>query len=224
MKTVQRHDSKIESFWVIIKFAYYFLALPCLAFIGLAMAFIAYGTATGKTTGADSQFYSVAIVVWLLTAMPLIVRRYGKISRRRQLTKMVALLTSVERFSPRKQHQVMDAGRGKYLGIDIKSGNILYIHMVKKGVVDVIGLTMRDWTERELEGSTLRINTKNPEVPVLSVNAHPTVTKELFDTLGAMSHNSYPESFPQEPWPLHVSIQSRFVEFEHDVVVPQASN
>lgn len=137
---------------------------------------------------------------------------------------MVVLLTSDERFSPLKQHQVMDAGRGKYLGIDIKSGNILYIHMVKKGVVDVIGLTMRDWTERELEGSTLRINTKNPEVPVLSVNAHPTVTKELFDTLGAMSHNSYPESFPQEPWPLHVSIQSRFVEFEHDVVVPQASN
>lgn len=137
---------------------------------------------------------------------------------------MVALLTSDERFSPLKQHQVMDAGQGKYLGIDIKFGNILYIHMVKKGIVDVIGLTMRDWTERELEDGALRINTKNPEVPVLSINAHPTVSKELFSTLGAMSHNSYVESFPQEPWPLHVNIQSRFVEFEHDVVVPQASN
>ncbi|CDK23954.1 exclusion-determining protein, putative (plasmid) [Erwinia amylovora LA637] len=224
MKTVQRHDSKLENLWVIIKFAYYFLALPCLAVLSVAMAFIAYGSAVGKTTGADSQFYSVAFVVWLLTAVPLILRRYAKVTRRRQLKKMVALLTSDKRFCPLKQHQVMDAGQGKYLGIDIKFGNILYIHMVKKGVVDVIGLTMRDWTERELEDGTLRINTKNPEVPVLSINAHPTVTRELFNTLGAMSHNSYVESFPQEPWPLHVSIQSRFVEFEHDVVVPQASN
>jgi len=92
---------------------------------------------------------------------------------------------------------------------------------VKKGVVDVIGLTMRDWTERELEGSTLRLNTRNPEVPVLSINAHPTVTKELFNTIGAMSHKSYSESFPQEPWPEYVGRQSRFVEFEHNVVVPQ---
>ncbi|MBY4954526.1 plasmid IncI1-type surface exclusion protein ExcA [Pantoea sp. DY-17] len=221
MKSVQRHDSRVESFWVVIKFAYYFLALPCLMFIGIAMAFIAYGTATGKTTGADSQFYSVAIVVWLLAIVPLIVRRYGKVSRKRQLKQIATLLTSEERFSPQKQHQVLDAGRGKYLGVDTRHGNILYINMVKKGIVDVLGLTMDDWTDRELEGSTLRLNTKNPEVPVLSINAHPTVAKELFDTIGAMSHKSYSESFPQEPWPEYVGRQSRFVEFEHNVVVPQ---
>jgi hypothetical protein len=221
MKPVQHHDSKTENLWVVIKFAYYFLALPCLMFLGVAMAFIAYGTATGKTTGADSQFYSVAIVVWLLTIVPLIVRRYGKVSRKRQLKKMVALLTSDERFSPQIQHQVLDAGRGKYLGIDTRSGNILYLHIVKKGIVDVIGLTMSDWTDRELEGSTLRLNTKKPEVPVLSINAHPIAAKDLFSTLGAMSHKSYSESFPQEPWPEYVGRQSRFVEFEHNVVVPQ---
>lgn len=221
MKTVQRHDSKIENLGSVIKFAYYFLALPFLVFISVCMAFIAYGTFTGKTTGADSQFYSVAVVVWLLTIIPLIVRRYGKASRLRQLNEIVRLLSSAERFSPQKQHQIVDAGRGKYLGIDTKHGSILYIHMVKKGIVDVIGLTMSDWTERELEGSTLCLITKNPDVPVLSINAHPIVAKELFNTIGAMSHNSYSEPFPHEPWPLHVGIQSRFVEFEHNVVVPQ---
>ena len=174
--------------------------------------------------GHDPNMANLFSIVWLDILLPLEFHSFKIISRCRQLKKMVALLTSDERFSPLKQHQVMDAGQGKYLGIDIKFGNILYIHMVKKGVVDVIGLTMRDWTERELEDGTLRIKTKNPEVPVLSINAHPTVTRELSNTLGAMSHNSYVESFPQEPWPLHVNIQSRFVEFEHDVVVPQASN
>ncbi|WP_052206169.1 plasmid IncI1-type surface exclusion protein ExcA [Pantoea rodasii] len=221
MKTTQRHDNWLDYIWALTRVLYYFLGLPCLAFLALASIVIYSGNEPG---GHDPNMAYLFFLVWMGIFIPLGYRRFSIIRRRRQLKKMVALLTSDERFSPLKQHQVMDVGQGKYLGIDIKFGNILYIHMVKKGIVDVIGLTMRDWTERELEGSTLRINTKNPEVPVLSINAHPTVSKELFSTLGAMSHNSYVESFPQEPWPLHVSIQSRFVEFEHDVVVPQASN
>ncbi|WP_164886596.1 plasmid IncI1-type surface exclusion protein ExcA [Pantoea ananatis] len=222
MKSVQRHDSINEKLWTLVKFVYYFLALPCLIFFA-AVSFLIY---LGKQPGGhdDPNMAGFFVLVWIALTVHLAFHRYSKVTRRRQLKKMVALLTSDERFSPLKQHQVMDAGQGKYLGIDTRSGNILYVHMVKKGIVDVIGLTMRDWTERELEGSTLRINTKMPDVPVLSINAHPTVSKELFNTLGAMSHNSYAESFPQEPWPLHVSLQSRFVEFEHDVVVPQASH
>lgn len=221
MKTVQRHDNWSDFIRAIIKTAYYFLYLPCALIIAALTALVSLGSSSHSLYGTD---YFLLSLLWLSILVPLGYRRLVITNKRQKLSKMVALLTSDDRFSPLKQHQVMDAGQGKYLGIDIKSGNILFIHMVKKGVVDVIGLTMRDWTERELEGSTLRINTKNPEVPVLSVNAHPTVARELFNTLGAMGHNSYPESFPQEPWPLHVSIQSRFVEFEHDVVVPQASN
>jgi hypothetical protein len=153
--------------------------------------------------------------------VPLIFRRYGKRFRQRQLKEIVSMLSNAERFSPQKQHQVFDAGRGKYLGIDIQRGTILYIHMVKKGMVDVVGLTNSDWANRELEGSALRLYTRMPDVPVLSIYAHPTVATPLFDTLGAMSHNNYSEPFPQEPWPEYVGRQSRFVEFEHDVVVPQ---
>ena len=220
MKKIQRHDSKAESLWVVIKFLYYFLALPCLLFFAAASLMIYFGKQPGGHD--DTGMASFFILVWIALVIPWGLRRYGKASRRNKLKKMVTMLSSPERFSPQKHHQVMDASRGKYLGIDTKSGNILYIHMVKKGIVDVIGLTMRDWTDRELEGGTLRLNTKNPEVPVLSINAHPIVAKELFDTIGAMSHSSYSEAFPKEPWPLHVNIQSQFVQFEHNVVVPQA--
>lgn len=219
MKPVQRHDSKKENVWVVIKFIYYFLALPCLVFFAGASLMIYFGKQPGGHD--DPGMAAFFIMVWIALVVPLAIRRYGKVSRRRQLKKMVALLTSNERFSPQKQHQVFDAGRGKYLGIDTTHGNILYIHIVKKGIVDVIGLTMKDWTDRELEAGTLRLNTKKPEVPVLSINAHPIVAKDLFSTLGAMSHKSYSESFPQEPWSEYVGRQSRFVEFEHNVVVPQ---
>lgn len=225
MKKIQRTDSSYDKSWNVIKFIYYFMALPMLLCYGVISLFILKGEANGRDLGLlGNDFHLFTLMVWSAIILPLAFRTYAKKVRRRKLQKIVELLTSNERFSPQKQHQVLDAGRGKYLGIDTQYGNILYIHMVKKGLVDVIGLTMSDWTDSELEGSTLRVKTKNPEVPELSINAHPIVARELLNTLGAMSHKSYSESFPQEPWSLHVGIQSRFVEFEHNVVVPQAAN
>lgn len=219
MKAVQRNENWMNFIWALTRVLYYFLMLPCLIFLALSSLVGIFGN---TMVYADKGYYLFSFLLWSAILIPLGYRRISIIRRRLQLKKMVSMLSSPERFSPQKHHQVMDAGCGKYLGIDTKSGNILYIHMVKKGVVDVIGLTMRDWTDRELEGGTLRLNTKNPEVPVLSINAHSIVAKELYSTLGAMSHNSYSEAFPKEPWPLHVNIQSQFVQFEHNVVVPQA--
>lgn len=225
MKKIQRTDSKLENVWTIIKFVYYFMALPMLVCYGIISLLILKGEANGRDLGSfGGDFHLFSLMVWAAIIVPLAFRFYAKKARRRKLNKMVAMLTSDERFSPQKQHQVLDAGRGKYLGIDTKHGSILYIHMFKKGIVDVVGLTMNDWSDSELEGSTLRVKTKNPDLPELSINAHPIVAKELFNTLGAMSHNSYSEPYPKEPWSLHVGIQSRFVEYEHNVVVPQAAN
>lgn len=221
MKNVQRHDNWIDVLRALTRVIYYFLGLPCLLFLALASLVGIFGNTMVR---ADGGYYFFSALLWAGIIGPLGYRRFSVIRRRRQLKQMVALLTSDERFSPQKQHQVLDAGRGKYLGVDTKHGTMLYIHMFKKGIVDVVGLTMNDWTDCEVEGSTLRVKTKNPDLPELSINAHPTVTSQLMNTLGAMSHNSYSEPFPKEPWPLHVGIQSRFVEFEHNVVVPQAAN
>lgn len=221
MKAVQRHDNWLDFTWAIIRVIYYFLGLPSLIFLAFASVII---YSNNGPSGPNGSLTFLFLLVWCGILLPLGYRSFSINRRRRQLKQMVNLLTNDERFSPQKQHQVLDAGRGKYLGIDTKHGTILYIHMVKKGIVDVMGLTMDDWSDSEHEGSTLRIKTKNPDVPVLSINAHPTVASQLLNTLGAMSHNSYFEPFPKEPWPLHVGIQSRFVEFEHNVVVPQAAN
>lgn len=217
MKNVQRHDNSFDVMWALARTVYYFIYLPCASIFAALTLFVFIGSSSKHSLFVTDYF--LLSMLWLSILVPLGFRRFGINNRRRQLKKMVALLTSDERFSP--QHQVLDAGRGKYLGIDTNRGNILYIHMVKKGLVDVIGLTMRDWTDSELEGSTLRVKTKNPEVPELSINAHPIVARELLNTLGAMSHKGYSELFPQEPWPEYVGRQSRFVEFEHNVVVPQ---
>lgn len=220
MKKTQRHDNWKDFTWALIRVLYYFLGLPSL--IVLAFASVVIYTNTGPTT-PDSGLGYFFVLIWAGIIIPLGYRRFSLIMRRRQLNQMIALLTSDERFSPQKQHQIFNISQGKYLGVDSQHGTILYIHMVKKGFIDVLGLTMDDWADREIEGGTFRIYTKQPDVPVLSVNAHPIVAKDLFNTLGAMVHKVYSEPFPQEPWPLHVARQSKFVEFEHNVVVPQAA-
>jgi len=218
MKTVQRHDNWFDYTWALIRVLYYFLGLPSLIFLALGTLVAMFGNTMGRP---NDELYLFSSLVWAGIFIPLIYRYLSVIRRRRQLKRIVTQLSSAERFSPQKQHQIMDAGRGKFLGVDTRTGNVLYIHIVKKGLVDVLGLTMRDWTDGEREAGTLRVSTKNPDVPELSINAHPGVARELLNTLGAMSHNAYPESFPQEPWPEYVGRQSRFVEYEHNVVVPQ---
>lgn len=219
MKAVQPNENWLDSIGALIKTAYYFLYLPCALFFALLTSFVLLGGSDNTLYATD---YFLLSFMWLSIIIPLGIRWLNISKRRQQLEKMVTLLTSNERFTPQKQHQILDAGGGKYLGIDTKLGTILYIHIAKKGVVNVSGLTMRDWTDRELEGSALRLYTKNADLPVLTVNAHPVVAKEMFNVLGAMNSTTFPERFPLEPWPEYVGRQSRFVEFEHNVVVPQA--
>ena len=220
MKNVQRHDNAFGLVWALTRSAYYYIALPCALIFAAITLVVGLGSSYRYTLYATDYF--LLGLMWATILVPLTYRRMSLNSRRNKIKKMVTLLSSVERFMPQKE--ILNAAHGKYLGIDTKSGNILYIHMVKKGFVDVIGLTMSDWTNRELEGSTLRLYTRNTDLPVLSINAPPLIAKELFDILGAMDGKGYSEAFPQEPWPLHVGIQSHFVEYEHNVVVPQAAN
>ena len=60
MKSVQRHDSKIENLQVFIKFAYYFLALPCLIFLAAASLMIYMGKQPG---GHDDPGMAVFFVL-----------------------------------------------------------------------------------------------------------------------------------------------------------------
>ncbi|MBQ0957242.1 plasmid IncI1-type surface exclusion protein ExcA [Serratia symbiotica] len=197
---------------------YMILGFPCALLISIPSVLMAPSLLRNEAYLTLSFF----IMIWAGVVVPLIYILISRFFRLRCLNRIAAMLSRPDRFSPQKQHQVMDVGGGKYFGIDTRHGTLLYIHRVKKDVIDVIGLSMKDWTRRQLEGSALRLYTRMPDMPVLSIHAHPSVARVLFDTLDAMSHNHYDDPFP-DAWPEYVKQQSRFIEFEHDVVVPQVA-
>lgn len=219
MNTTQRNVTGQDAFQALVKAVYYFLILPCALILAAMTLSIFFSNSHYKLFTSD---YFLLSLLYAVIIVPLSIRFYNVRSRRQRLEKMVAQLSREDRFCPQAQHQILDAARGKYLGIDTLHGTILYIHMVREGVIDIIALTMADWTRREQEESWLRIYTRHPDIPVLSIHTHQDIARRLFDTLGAMSSNSYSEPFPQEPWTEYVGRQSNFVEYQYNVTVPQA--
>lgn len=221
MKKFIRSGSSVSLPWALIRSAYYLVFLPCAIFFA-AITLIVFFGAPFRHEIYPSDYFLLAML-WMFIILPLGFRYISIKMRRKKLLHIVDFLKSDRRFNPTANHEVFSAAKGKYLGIDTKRGTILYVHMFKKGVVDVIGMTMNTWTNTELEGSAIRIYTLDPDLPMLSITAPPAVVSNLYDTLGAMRHQSYSEPCPDEPWTLHVARQSKFIEFEHKVVVPQVT-
>ncbi|PKC36334.1 hypothetical protein V462_10490 [Pantoea ananatis 15320] len=220
MNTIQRNVTGQDAFQALVKAVYYFLILPS-ALVLAAMTLIIFLNDSFHYHLRPSD-YILLTILYAVIIIPLGLRFYNVSARRQRLEKMVAQLSREDRFCPQAQHQILDAARGKYLGVDTRHGTILYIHMLREGVIDIIALTMADWTNCQQEESWLRIYTRQPDIPVLSIHTHQDIARRLFDTLGAMSSNSYSEPFPQEPWTEYVGRQSNFVEYQYNVTVPQA--
>lgn len=104
---------------------------------------------------------------------------------------------------------------GKYLGIDARNGTILYIHKIRKGQVDVVGLTMGDWTNREVEGNKLRLYTKFPELPCIEISTP--WAQRWYDTLGAMEYKRYTTA---KPFGLYVREHAEKLERENKIHIP----
>lgn len=220
MNTNVRCGNDVSLIWLLTRSAYYRVFLPCALFFAAITLFVLFGTSVKHKVYTTDYF--LLAMLWMFIILPLSFRYISIKVRDKRLHKISSLLKSDLRFSPQANHEIFSASKGKYLGIDTKRGTILYVHMLKKGVIDVVGLNMGSWTNVELEGSALRIYIPDPDLPMLSITAPPAVASNLYNTLGAMSHKAYSEPCPDEPWPLHVARQSKFVEFEHKVVVPQA--
>lgn len=207
-------------FWLGIRSVYYMILLPCAVFLAAITLFIFMGSSKHNLYTSD---YFLLIMLWMFILLPPTYRYISVKLRKKTLQQISFFLKSDNRFNPNESHEVFNAVYGKYFGVDISRGTILFIDIHRKRITDVVGITMDTWTNVEIQGSVIRVYTLDPELPMLSITAPPVVVSGLYNTLGAMRHKSYTESYPDEPWQLHVARQSKFIEFEHKVTVPQAS-
>lgn len=127
---------------------------------------------------------NVWALLWLAVLVPVLMLIVRLRARKRMLRNLKDALSAPAIFNPDSAHEVYREGDGKYFGIDIKNGTVLYIHQVRKGQVDVIGMNSGDWTHHEVEGYRLRLYTKFP--PFGCIEFTTAWAQRWFDTLGAM--------------------------------------
>ena len=208
---VQRVKTAKEGWAWIVKIFYMLIAFPCAVLVSVPSLFMAPSL-------IEQQAYSTLFffaVIWLGVLIPVVIFIYGVLSRRRLLKKITAALRDSAYFNPDEICEMYHEGDGKYLGIDTKNGTILYVHKIRKGQVDVVPLTMEDWTNREVEGKSMfRLYTKLPDLPRIEI-ATPWAQR-WYDTLGAMEHKQY--NTPQ-PFCLFVRDRLDALEREHNVQI-----
>ena len=203
-----------ETLLWLIKLGYMLLAFPCLLFIGVAMLFIVN---SGHSRGRVPGDIAGTILIWAAILIPLGIFIYGVLSRRRLLKQVTKAIKDPRFFDPEPSNEIYHEGDGKYLGIDTKNGTILYVHRIRKGQLDVLALTMGDWTNREVEGnSILRLYTKLPDLPRIQIGTP--LAQQWYDTLGAMEYKQY--STPQ-PFARYVDDRLGALERDLSVYIPR---
>lgn len=209
--TVQRMKTAREGWFWIIKIFYGIIALPTLLLFGIGMLIL-----NASRESRVPAYEVLAVLTWAAILIPVVIFVRTVMSRRRLLKKLVSAIRDPLHFDPDNAHEMYHEGDGKYLGIDINNGTILYIHRIRQGQVDVLGLSMGDWTNREVEGNMFRLYTKIPQLPRIEI-ATPWAQR-WFDTLGAMEHKRY--DTPQ-PFKAYVNDHIDLLELENKIHIPK---
>ncbi|MFH3086253.1 plasmid IncI1-type surface exclusion protein ExcA [Serratia marcescens] len=209
---VQRLKTTREGWAWVFKILYMVLALPCLLFLALASLL----TLSDVLKSGDLYQLFFYGLIWAAILIPAAIFTKQVISKRRILKVITNDVKDPEYFMPEQGYEMYHEGDGKYLGIDIKRGTILYVHRIRKGEVDVVGLDMKDWTNREVEGKMFRLYTKLPELPRIEI-ATPWAQR-WFDTLGSMEFKQYQ---PAMPFSEYVDIHREQLERENHIAIPR---
>ncbi|EOT1929405.1 plasmid IncI1-type surface exclusion protein ExcA [Serratia marcescens] len=209
---VQRLKTTREGWAWIFKILYMVLALPCLLFLALASLL----TLSDVLKSGDLYQLFFYGLIWAAILIPVAIFTKQVISKRRILKVITNDVKDPEYFMPEQGYEMYHEGDGKYLGIDIKRGTILYVHRIRKGEVDVVGLDMKDWTNREVEGKMFRLYTKLPELPRVEISTP--WAQRWFDTLGSMEFKQYQ---PAMPFSEYVDIHREQLERENHIAIPR---
>lgn len=200
-----------ESFWWFLQAVYMIVGFPCAVFIGFISALMAPSLIK---EGAYSTLFFFSMI-WLGVIIPVLMIFFKSRARLKMINRIMEVVRSREFFNPNEENE-MKRGRGHYFGIDDKNGTILYVDRIRKGLVDVVGLTMGDWTRRELEGNTLRLFTKFPELPCIEMKTPR--AQRWYDMLGAMEYKHY--STPK-PFPEYIRDHVAQLERENQIHIPR---
>lgn len=139
-------------------------------------------------------------------------------SSRKKIRKILSAIKSSESFLPEPQYEFWEPHSEAYLGIDAKRGTFVYIRLIRRGQVDLIGFDMHNWVGIELDGRLLNIKTKTIEAPVLSMGTRAGDGDRILSLINTMSNRQY--RYDCYYFPGYVAHNAKRIAEEHKVFIP----
>ncbi len=139
-------------------------------------------------------------------------------SSRKKIRKILSAIKSSESFLPEPKYEFWEPHSEAYLGIDAKRGTFVYVRLIRRGQVDLIGFDMHNWVGIELDGRLLNIKTKTIEAPVLSMGTRAGDGDRILSLINTMSNRQY--RYDCYYFPGYVAHNAKRIAEEHRVFIP----
>ena len=182
---------------------------PIIIFIGIIAVWIDSRNTTETMMG-------IAIIIIGLS--PHILAYALARSSRKKIRKILSSIKSSESFLPEPKYEFWEPHSEAYLGIDAKRGTFVYVRLIRRGQVDLIGFDMHNWVGIELDGRLLNIKTKTIEAPVLSMGTRAGDGDRILSLINTMSNSQY--RYDCYYFPGYVAHNAKRIAEEHKVFIP----
>ncbi|SSH84995.1 Uncharacterised protein [Klebsiella pneumoniae] len=182
---------------------------PIIIFIGIIAVWIDSRNTTETMMG-------IAIIIIGLS--PHILAYALARSSRKKIRKIISAIKSSESFLPEPKYEFWEPHSEAYLGIDAKRGTFVYVRLIRRGEVDLIGFDMHNWVGIELDGRLLNIKTKTIEAPVLSMGTRAGDGDRILSLINTMSNRQY--RYDCYYFPGYVAHNAKRIAEEHKVFIP----
>ncbi|HBT4803980.1 TPA: plasmid IncI1-type surface exclusion protein ExcA [Klebsiella quasipneumoniae subsp. similipneumoniae] len=206
---IKRKRSVPEAIPMILFYMLRVFGSPIIIFIGIIAVWIDSRNTTETMMG-------IAIIIIGLS--PHILAYALARSSRKKIRKILSAIKSSESFLPEPQYEFWEPHSEAYLGIDAKRGTFVYIRLIRRGQVDLIGFDMHNWVGIELDGRLLNIKTKTIEAPVLSMGTRAGDGDRILSLINTMSNRQY--RYDCYYFPGYVAHNAKRIAEEYKVFIP----
>lgn len=218
---IKRKRGFFEVIPLVIFFMYRVIASPILIILG-GLFLVIYSTSPLSSTalGRQNDLHGIlfGIILFSIGLLPHVIAYILARLNRKKIRKILNSIKSSESFLPEPQYEFWEPHSEAYLGIDAKRGTFVYMRLIRRGQVDLIGFDMHNWVGIELDGRLLNIKTKTIEAPVLSMGTRAGDGDRILSLINTMSNRQY--RYDCYYFPGYVAHNAKRIAEEHKVFIP----
>ena len=218
---IKRKRGLFESLRFAIFYVYRVLGSPILLLLG-GLIILGFSTQSPSPTelGRKNDLHGMlfGILLFSIGLLPHVIAFILARLNRKKIRKILSAIKSSESFLPEPKYEFWEPHSEAYLGIDAKRGTFVYVRLIRRGQVDLIGFDMHNWVGIELDGRLLNIKTKTIEAPVLSMGTRAGDGDRILSLIHTMSNRQY--RYDCYYFPGYVAHNAKRIAEEHKVFIP----